>query len=387
MTKERIDALRKAFSKNYEGVLITNLTNVRYLCGYTGSNGVLLVTRKKAVFFTDFRYQEQCEKELNGCAEIVIVQNKPPKEKVGKGKNKKTENKMPTQNEVIFNVVNDLKVKNLGIEKSLELSLYLDFVKHFKGEKLIPTEGLVEKLRQYKDEDEISSLQTAFDIADASLAMLIEDMKVGMTEIEVAALLEFYMKTNGSEQPSFDTIVASGPNASCPHHQPTNRQIQVGDMVKIDFGATFNGYHSDMTRTFFIGKATKEFKKIYGIVAKAQKDAIKAIKLGEECKKIDDIARKVIEDAGYGENFGHGLGHSFGCEIHESPSFNQRCKEKIEGNQTFTVEPGIYLPKWGGIRIEDSFLVREDGKVHKFTNFPNKLMELDLPVMEREPEE
>ena len=358
MTKERINALRKRFTNNYEAVIITNLNNVRYLCGYTGSNGTLVISKKAAMFFTDFRYQEQSQREINGCAQILICKN-------GEDKG-------------VFEKINEMGIKSLGFEKSLDVGRYLQFAKLFKGDKLIPTENLVEELRQYKDKDEAYALQTAFDIADNSLAALLNDICIGMSEIDVAALLEFYMKINGSEMPSFDTIVASGPNSSCPHHQPTERKIQKGDMLKIDFGATYKGYHSDMTRTFFIGKATAKFKKIYKIVAEAQKKAIQAIKIGEECKKIDAIARKVITDAGYAKNFGHGLGHSFGLEIHEKPAFSPLNPSKIEVGHTYTVEPGIYLPGWGGIRIEDSFMITKDG-LHRFTNFPNDLIELDLP--------
>lgn len=358
MTKERISALRKRFTKNYEAVIITNLKNVRYLCDYTGSNGTLLVTKKSAIFFTDFRYQEQCQKEINGCAEIAIVKNGDSK--------------------FIFEIINKLGLKSLGIEKTLSLETYLDYAKNFKGGKLIPTENLVEELRQHKNKDEVNSLQTAFEIADKSLEMLIKDITLGMSEIEIAALLEFYMKLNGSEMPSFDTIVASGSNSSCPHHQPTERKIQNGEMLKIDFGATYNGYHSDMTRTFFIGKADEKFKKIYNIVAEAQKKAIESIKIGIECKKIDAVARKVITDAGYGKNFGHGLGHSFGLEIHEKPAFSPLNPSKVEIGHTYTVEPGIYIPEWGGVRIEDSFVVTRNG-LTKFTNFPNGLIELNLP--------
>ncbi len=362
MTIERISALRKKFTDNYEAVVITNLNNVRYLCGYTGSNGVLLITKKEAIFFTDFRYQEQCQKEINGCADIAIVKN--------------------GEDKALFEKIIAMGIKTLGFEKSLSIGRFLEFANYFKGGKLIPTDNLVEELRQYKDNDEIDCLQTAFDIADKSLESLLEDICIGMTEIEVAALLELSLKIHGSEKPSFDTIVAAGPNASCPHHQPTDRRIKKGDMLKIDFGATFNGYHSDMTRTFFVGRATAKFKKIYSIVAEAQKQAIEAIKIGEECKKIDAIARKVITDAGYAKEFGHGLGHSFGLEIHEKPAFSPLNPSKIEVGHTYTVEPGIYIPGWGGVRIEDSFAITENG-LWRFTNFPNDLIELDLPIQSR----
>ena len=365
MSKKRINALRKLFTKNYEAVIITNVENIRYLTGYTGDSSTFVITKDRAIFFTDFRFKEQSAKDIGDDAEIIIIKNGLLS---------------------VFDFINSLKIKSLGFEKNMEVAQYLEMSKVFKGERLVPVDGIVELLRQKKDKNEAKCLQKAFDIADKALEMLLEDIKIGMTEIQIAALLDFYMRFIGSEKPSFDTIVASGPNSSCPHHIPTDRKIAEGDMLKIDFGATFNGYHSDMTRTFFIGKATDEFKKVYEIVAKAQKDAIEAIKIGEECSKIDAIARKVITDAGYGKNFGHGLGHSFGLQIHEKPAFSPLNHSKIEAGHTYTVEPGIYIPGWGGIRIEDSFWVTKEGLV-RFTNFPNDLIELELDVFEDAVEE
>lgn len=353
---KRIAALRELFTENYNGLLITNLNNIRYLCGYSGSCGTLLVTKKEAVFFTDFRYQEQSAAEIGDTAEIVVYKDSlisSLKERIKKA-----------------------RIKALGVEKSLNIRQFLMFSDEFKKD-LYPTESLVERLRQIKDADEVKSLKKAFEIADNAFAELMKIIKPGMSENEVAAHLEFFMKVAGSDAPSFSTIIAAGPNSSCPHAQPGSRKLKKGEMVKIDFGAVYDGYHSDMTRTVFLGKATEKFKKIYSIVHEAQKKAIKAIKVGSICKDVDAVARKVITDAGYGENFGHGLGHSLGLEVHEAPSLSKKCEDEIRAGVTFTVEPGIYLPGWGGIRIEDVFLVKEKGLL-KLTNTPNDLYEVKV---------
>ncbi|MDN5278961.1 MAG: Xaa-Pro aminopeptidase [Clostridiales bacterium] len=355
---KRLDAYKKIIEKNkdFQAVLVTDSSNIRYLCGFSGSCGYLLVTRKEAYFFTDFRYQEQSAREIGNAAKIEVFNN--------------------NSIETICKRVKSCKVKTLGVEKSMTLDLFLNFKEAFSGE-IRPVNDHIRVLRQKKDADELKSLKKAFAIADKAFAELMKEMKPGLTEVEVAAKLEYFMKSGGSEAPSFSTIIASGPNSSCPHAQPSSRKIKKGDMVKIDFGAVYNGYHSDMTRTVFMGPVSEKFKKIYSVVLKAQKDAVKAIKIGVRCNEIDKVARQVIADAGYGENFGHGLGHSLGLDVHESPSLAPKCDSKIEAGMAFTVEPGIYLPGWGGIRIEDVFLV-EENKLVKLTKTPNSLLEIKV---------
>jgi Xaa-Pro aminopeptidase len=354
MFKQRIGALQKKLSSEYQAILVTGLNNIRYLCGFSGSSGQLLVTRKAAVFFTDFRYQQQSAAEIGDAAEIVVFKT--------------------TLAEALFARIKKLRIKKLALEKSISLNLYLAYKAEFSGE-IIPVGGLVEDLRQIKDDSEVKNLKKAFAIADNAFAELMKIIKPGMTEAEVAAHLEFFMKTGGSEAPSFSTIIASGPNSACPHAHPTSRKLKKGEMVKIDFGAVFNGYHSDMTRTVFLGKADAKFKKVYSVVLEAQAKAIKELKAGKVCRDIDAVARKVITEAGYGEYFGHGLGHSLGLDVHEAPSLSPRCEEKIKPGVTFTVEPGIYLPGWGGVRIEDVFMVREKGLL-QLTSTPNSLFEV-----------
>lgn len=353
---ERINQFRKSFSSEYQAFLVTNLNNVRYLCGYSGSSGALLVTRRQAVFFTDFRYEQQSKTEVGDAARIVVCKKSLADE--------------------LRKEIKKFKITSLAVENSMSTSLFFYYSDHFKI-KMFPLGGVVEELRRYKDSKELACLKKAFRIADDSFAELMKVIKPGMRETEVAAHLEFFMKMRGSEMPSFDTIIASGPNASKPHAQPSSRKIKVGEMVKIDFGAVYGGYHSDMTRTIFMGKATAKFKKVYNTVLKAQSEAVKALKAGVVCRSVDAVARKVISDAGYGDYFGHGLGHSLGLDVHETPSLSKKCADKVEPGMMFTVEPGIYLPGWGGVRIEDTYMVKADGLL-RLTLTPNQLLELDF---------
>lgn len=354
MTIDKIKSLRDQFSEDYSALLITNLKNINYLCGFSGSSAMLLITKTSAWFFTDFRYEEQSAREVSDHVKTIIADRN-----LGVAVCKK---------------LKSLKVAALGIEMDMSVGQYLFFTENFDG-KVVPAQNLVEQLRQIKSADEIKTLKKAFEIADDAFAQLIKIIKPGMTEIEAAAHLEFFMKNGGSKEPSFGTILASGPNSSSPHAQPGTRKLKKGEMVKIDFGAVYDGFHSDMTRTIFLGKATEKFRKIYEIVLKAQTEAIKKIKPGVKCSYIDKVARDVIDEAGYKENFGHGLGHSLGLDVHEMPSLSSKCDTIIKAGMLFTVEPGIYLPGWGGIRIEDAYAVKEKG-LTRMTNTPNDLLEL-----------
>jgi Xaa-Pro aminopeptidase len=340
--------------KDLDAFLVTGLSNVRYLTGFTGSCGWVLLLKKSAVFFTDFRYQEQADTQVGGAAEIVVYKN--------------------SMLEALEGFLKKKKVRRLGVESSLMVEHYEAFRKVCPDEVRI-LKGLPEKVRRQKDESELVSLRRAFAIADKAFGRILPFVKPGRTELEIAAKLEYLMRHFGSEGPSFSTIVASGPRSSCPHASPTDRKLRSEEMVKIDFGAVSGGYHSDMTRTVFLGKATTQFRSIYKIVLDAQKKAIAALKPGMTGKQIDDIARDYIQEKGYGEQFGHGLGHSLGLDIHESPALSPRCVDVIEPGMIFTVEPGIYVPGWGGVRIEDVFVVGEQG-LEQLTKTPNSMREL-----------
>lgn len=350
---DRQQCVVEAFPAGIDAMLVHNLSNVRYLTGFAGSSGVVLLEKKKTLFFTDFRYQEQSEQQVGNAAEIVVFKT--------------------SSNEALLEYLKGSKIGNLGVESTLTIGNFEVFSKGFKG-KLTTTRGIVEKIRQVKGEAELKNLKKAFAISDKSFAKLLRFIKPGKREIEIAARLEYIMRTAGSEGPSFDTIVASGERSSCPHAHPTDRKIKAGEMVKIDFGAIWNGYHSDMTRTVFVGKADRKFREIYGIVHEAQKRAIDAIKPGVTGFDIDKIARDHIASKGYGEKFGHTLGHSLGLDIHEMPGFSAKCNDVIKTGMVLTVEPGIYLPGWGGVRIEDVY--RIDDVPERLTATPNDLLEL-----------
>lgn len=354
--KQKIKLIKQQhLTGKYDAVLITQLHNIRYLCGFSGSNGVLLITKDKNVFFTDFRYKEQSAAQIKDVAEIEVIERK-----------------------LLDNVakyINKLGCKDILIEDTTAVSTFEDYKAALSGS-LYSGTRVVEGLRETKDKQEIKDLQKAFDIADKAFEQLLGVIKAGMRETEIAAHLEFFMKMLGSEGESFKTIVASGVNASSPHAEVTTKKLQKGEMLKIDFGATYKGYHSDMTRTLFCGRADEKFKNIYDIVLTAQKKAMKALKVGAVCSSVDKTARKYIEAKGFGEFFGHGLGHSVGLEIHEMPILSPTCKKKVEEGNVLTIEPGIYLPGWGGIRIEDVFAVNKTG-LTRLTNTPNELKEID----------
>ncbi|MBF0499487.1 MAG: aminopeptidase P family protein [Candidatus Riflebacteria bacterium] len=349
--RERQKRVASLFTDEIAAMWVTHLPNIRYLCGFSGSSGGLLLLREKAIFFTDFRYQEQSEKETGAAVERVIFKT--------------------TAGEALLEYLKMHSIQVLGIEGVLSVDAHEVIRRGFSG-KITVLKGLPEKVRRVKDLYEIECLRKAFAIADRSYAKLLKFLKTGRREIDIAAKLEYYMRTGGSDGPSFDTIIASGERSSCPHAHPTLRKTAVGEMLKIDFGAVYAGYHSDMTRTVFFGKPDAKFTEIYGIVSEAQRRAIAAIRPGVPCIDIDKIARDHIAAHGHGERFGHSLGHSLGLEIHELPAFSQKSSDTLEEGMVLTVEPGIYLPGWGGIRIEDVYVVRKDGP-ERLTNTPNDL--------------
>lgn len=354
LCRERQQRTAAAFPPEIDSLWVTALPNVRYLTGFSGSSGGLLLTAKKAVFFTDFRYQEQSEKEIGKAADLVVYKS--------------------TAGEAVLEYLAKHPVKKLGVEATMTVDAF-ESLKHGGKTGLFLVRGLVDKVRQIKDAFEMTELRKAFAIADKAFAKLLPFIKPGRKEIDIAAKLEYLMKTNGSEYPSFETIVAAGDRSSCPHAHPTDRKVQDGEMLKIDFGAVWHGYHSDMTRTVFVGKATKKFRDIYKIVLEAQQKAVKAIKPGISCKEVDAIARDHIAKAGYGNNFGHGLGHALGLEIHEAPRFAPKSTDALSAGMILTVEPGIYLPGWGGIRIEDVYYVTRNGS-ELITGTSNALLEI-----------
>ena len=343
----RVSKLREEI-KEVDGFIVTNLPNIYYLVGFTGSSGVLVITQKDAVFFTDFRYKEQCAREIKS-ADVVII-------------------KKSLLEEVFqHSVVNPLK--KIGFEESIKYSRYSMLKKGLKGKKLLPLKNKVEKLRKIKEPSEIKTIKQSAKIALSSFEAIKSLIKPGVREEDIAIELEYRMKKNGAQGTSFETIVASGPNAALPHARAGNRKLKDGDTVVLDFGVMFNHYASDTTRTIILGKNSKA-NEIYKIVEEAQLAAIREIKPGVPLKELDRIARDIISDAGYGEYFGHSLGHGVGLEVHEAPNVSGKSEDIVTPGMVFTVEPGIYLPRFGGVRIEDMVVAKDEG-VETITRISN----------------
>ncbi|WP_202820110.1 M24 family metallopeptidase [Calderihabitans maritimus] len=342
MTRDRLERLRENFeAQEIEAMLVMQPENRRYLSGFTGTFGVLVIGFQEAYLITDFRYVEQAEKQAS---EFKVV-------KYGN-----------SIYETLSEVLKKLDVNKVGFEAEhvtyaqfVNLRDKLDFVT------LKPVEGLIERLRQFKDEGEIDLIRRAVVIADKAFEHILSYLRPGVKEKEIALELEFFMRRNGAEKAAFDIIVASGPRGSLPHGVASDRQVQPGDLIVMDFGAVYQGYHSDITRTVVVGEPDERQKEIYNIVLEAQVAAIKAIKPGKVTSEIDLVARNIIAGYGYGEHFGHGLGHGVGLAVHERPRLASTDFTQLETGMVMTVEPGIYVKDWGGVRIEDMVVVRENG--------------------------
>ncbi|MBC8079589.1 MAG: aminopeptidase P family protein [Gorillibacterium sp.] len=342
MTNDRLKKLRDEMSlRNLEALLITNPINRRYIAGFTGTSGYVLVTSDHAWFLTDFRYMDQAAKQAVG---FDIVEH------------------LPKPMESIKDLLNGVRIEKVAFEQNdLTYGSYLGYAADLSGIELVPSSGLVEKLRMYKEDGEIVIMQEAADLADKTFSHILTCLKPGMTEKEVALEMEFFMRRNGATSPSFETIIATGERSALPHGVASDRVIQGDEFVKMDFGAYYNGYCSDLTRTVVLGKPTDKHKEIYQIVLDAQLHCLENLKPGMTGREGDALARDIIVKAGYGDRFGHGTGHGLGMEIHEDPRLSKLCETVLEPGMVVTVEPGIYLPGFGGVRIEDDVLITEKG--------------------------
>jgi len=344
----RLTKLRETLTTDgLDAILITQPENRRYLSGFTGSTGVLLISQDQAVLATDFRYYEQVEKQA-------------PDFRL-----EKVTDKFET---VLPELVHQVGAKRVGFESThLTVDQRREWQEVTEGAvstsefELVPTKELVERIRAIKDEGELSKIRKAIALADEALAHIAGFIEPGMTEKQVAWELEVFMRTHGAKKVAFDIIVGSGPNGAMPHATVSERAIRASEPIVIDMGAMVDGYNSDLTRTICAGRPDDKFKEIYDIVLEAQLTAERTIRPGIQGKQADAIARKVIEEAGYGENFGHGLGHGVGLAVHEKPGVGRLSEDVLQPGMVFTVEPGIYLPGWGGVRIEDIVVLRKDG--------------------------
>jgi Xaa-Pro aminopeptidase len=356
----RRNRLRKLIAQaSADALLVTNFKNVTYLTGFTGDDSFLLVTPSGETLISDRRYTTQLEEECPG----LKLEIRGPGERM-----------LP----VTKGVVERARVKRLGIEaESATVSLERSLAKELPKVEIIPTDSLVERLRIVKDKDEIDQTRQACRQAERAYEVVKALMKPEMTELDVAAELEYQARRFGAKALSFAAIVAAGPRAALPHATPTAAQLKSSDFLLVDWGANSGLYMSDLTRILVTGKISPKLRKVYGVVLTAQLAAISAIRPGVTCEQVDRVARKIISKAGFGKAFGHGLGHGTGLEIHEAPRLAAGQKTKLRPGMIVTVEPGIYLPGWGGVRIEDDVLVTRSGH-EVLSDVPKQLEECVL---------
>ena len=355
--KERIKRLREKLNQeNLDLLLVTALTNIRYLCGFTGSNGILLVSKDKAVFLTDFRYKEQVKKEVKG-AEIKIAQ-------------KELFSFLPE-----INLLKGKRIKAGFEEKYLTFQLYQRLKTLLPQVLWVPTENLVESLLVTKDEEEIKKIKKAADISAKVYQEVLQYLRPGVKESDISAELEYRIKRNGGTGSAFEPIVASGLRSAMPHARASSKTLKKGEFVTLDFGASYDGYVCDITRTVVLGNATPRQKKIYDLVLKAQTRAIESACSGMKGFELDKVSRDIIKKAGYQKYFGHGLGHGIGLLVHDSPGINTKSQEVLKPGMVITIEPGVYIPGWGGVRIEDDVLITRNGcKI--LTHIDRELLEI-----------
>ncbi len=341
---QRLKRLRAFIKENQlDGIIINKPENRRYFSGFTGSAGILVISDKDNRLLTDFRYVEQATQQAP-LYQIIRYDAAPN-----------------SLYEVLGTAAKSLGLHKVGFESDfVTYDSYRTLSTALPGLELMPVK--LDSLRMVKDKGELTLLKQAVEIADNAFSHILSFLKPGIKEYDVAVELEYKMRQLGAEKAAFDIIVASGKRGALPHGQASDKKIEPGDFVTMDFGAVYHGYHSDITRTVVIGKASAKQREIYQIVLGAQLAGVRAVKAGELCCDVDAAARKVIEDAGYREYFGHGLGHGVGLAIHEDPRLSPaNTTVKLADNMTVTVEPGIYLPDWGGLRIEDTVVVINDG--------------------------
>lgn len=344
-----------------DALLITDPYNIRYLSGFRGGEGALYISKNQNVLITDSRYTEQAEKESE--FEVIEENNK--------------HNRMQILTECIQKEKNGLNQSfSMGYEDDYMVCSELAKLREkLPVTKWAPLKHHINDLRRIKTKEEIDFLAKAESIGDYAFSQIIKVLKPGMTELEVAATLEYHMKMAGAEDLSFSTIVASGIHSSMPHAIPDEKKLEYGDFLTMDFGCKYKGYCSDMTRTVVIGKASEKQREVYQVVLNAQLAALDSLCAGKTGKEIDAVARTIIEKEGYGKYFGHGLGHSVGLYIHENPRLSPSDNTVLEEGMIETVEPGIYIPGFGGVRIEDMVVVTKNG-CRNLASSPKELIEL-----------
>jgi len=356
----RLVELRKRIhAAELDAMLITQPHNIFYLSGsnggYTGARIALIIDRVKSTLVIDKRYLDEALEEAHADEIRPWIRQ---------------------SYEDVIDRIKEAEAKKVGFESHhVTIKQFERIKKEFEGIQLVGVSGLVEPIREVKDEYEIKKIGEAAAIGDAAFEHIVRHIRPGMSELDIAIEIDFFMRKHGAEKSSFDTIVASGAHSSVPHATPSDKKVTVGDFVKLDFGAVIDGYHSDMTRTVVVGKASKNQKEIYNTVKKAQETSLNAVSAGKVSQDLDSIAREIIAEAGYGDNFVHSLGHGVGLNVHEAPTLAQGNESKLAANMVVTVEPGIYISGFGGVRIEDLVVVTQTGR-EVLTHSTKDLLEL-----------
>ena len=337
-----------------EAVLLHKPANMFYISGYTGE-GLVLLTGSTRAIITDFRYTEQAQKQAPGFLVCMTTRD-------------------CDHNQTAFKIFKEHNVTKAYYEDDhVTVRDYRELEKVMAGVSFLPVDKAPEKLREIKDDTEIEKMARACKITSEAFTYILGVIKEGMTELQIAHDLENYVVTHGAQEMAFHTIIASGENGSLPHATPGERRVRRGDMITLDFGAKVDGYCADMTRTIALGEPSDTMRHVYDVVFIAQQMAQDALAAGKVCRDVDAIARDYIASQGFGENFGHGLGHSLGIDIHESPRLSMLCTDITQENQALTVEPGVYLPGIGGVRIENTCIVTKEG-CYSLTTAPKELI-------------
>ncbi|MET3698746.1 Xaa-Pro aminopeptidase/Xaa-Pro dipeptidase [Bacillus oleivorans] len=340
--EHRVSKLKKKMDENgWEGVILISAENRYYFSGFQGSSGVILIQKDSETLFTDFRYTDQAREQAKGFEVVQHQQN---------------------MIEMVCHYFPSYKAITIGVElDSLPAEIFLEIQSRLPNAKLVNVSTAVYDIRMIKDESEIASIQKAIEICDQAFNHILGFIRPGVSEKEIGLELEIVMRKLGAQKIKPNHVIASGPRSCLPHGQATERIVEVGDFVKMDYGAIVDGYYSDFTRTVVIGPPSQKQQEIYDIVLRAQEESLKHIGPGKTCSEMDEIGRSVIREAGYGDNFGHSLGHSLGLAIHEKPGMRSTDHTVLQEGMVITVEPGIYIPGFGGVRIEDLVVITKDG--------------------------
>jgi Xaa-Pro aminopeptidase len=356
--KQSIDRARKALEEStFDSLVLINSPNVRWMSGFSGSFGTIFLTKERAVFVTDSRYTIQANEQIEG---FEIVELKRPKK----------------LHEVISELAQQSETDVLGFEPSLTYAQYHEIAKACDeiGVAVSSLGSFMDPLRMVKTPQEIEKIKRATELADATMEHITRMIQPGIREIDICLDLEFFMRRQGAGV-AFDTIAVSGVRSARPHGKPSEKELQSGEFVTLDFGANLDGYNSDITRTFVVSKADDRTREVYEQVLKAEVEAVKALKPGANGKDIDALAREILDEKDLNKYFGHGLGHGLGIEVHDPGGLSLNRDQEILAGQVWTVEPGVYIEGVGGVRIEDDVVVTEDGH-EVLTHFTKELLEL-----------